>query len=468
MKTSFGQLRSLPIATRLFYSAALWSIALLLIAGVTLTAFYRRNTERAFDDRLGVYLRAIVADVANPGDDTRTEPGQLGDPRFELALSGWYWQITRVDTQGVDVKASRSLFASRLPRLSTLGISPELGGLRRGYVAGPDERRLRVLERVIDVGDEGIYLVQVAAPVDDIETQVWDFEVALVVAFTLLGLGLVLTTALQVRFGLRPLRTLQQEVSAIRNGDKEAIGGSFPEDLAPLAGELNLLISSNRDVVERSRTHVGNLAHALKTPLSVLINEAGADDSVLAEKVREQTAIMRDQVTLYLDRARAAARSSVVGSICDVQPVLEALVRTFGKIYRDKSTEFSLDCPAGLRFRGERQDLEEMVGNLVDNAGKWTSGRIAVSASVAQPGVGEIGTPILTIAIDDDGPGLPAGSREAATARGRRLDESKPGSGLGLSIVSDLASTYSGKFLLEDSPLGGLRAILRLPAADAS
>ena len=156
MRRWFGSLNSLPIATRLFYSATLWSAALLLIAGVALTTFYRRNTEKAFDDRLGVYLRAIVADVATPGDDTRTEPGQLGEPRFELALSGWYWQITRVDTPDGEIRASRSLFAARLPKLSALGVQPELGGVRRSYVTGPDQRALRILERVIDVGDEGI------------------------------------------------------------------------------------------------------------------------------------------------------------------------------------------------------------------------------------------------------------------------------------------------------------------------
>ena len=466
MNRYFGPVKSLPIATRLFYSAALWSVALLLIAGVALTAFYRQTTEQAFDDRLGVYLRAIVADVATPGDDSRTEPGQLGDPRFELALSGWYWQITRIDSQNTDIKASRSLFASRLPRLSTLGVAPEFGGLRRGYVNGPDERRQRILERVIDVGDVGIYLIQVAAPVDDIETQVRDFEIALVVAFSLLGLGLVVTTAMQVRFGLRPLRSLQQEVGAIRRGERESIDGAFPEDLAPLAGELNLLISSNRDVVERARTHVGNLAHALKTPLSVLINEAGEDQSSIAAKVREQAAVMGDQVGYYLDRARAAARSSVVGSICEVAPVLEGLVRTFGKIYRDRGIVFALECSFSVRFRGERQDLEEMIGNLLDNAGKWAATRVEIAVSVVQPTAGEVGTTLLAMTIDDDGPGLPANLRESAVARGRRMDESKPGSGLGLSIVTDLASTYSGKLLLEDSPLGGLRAVLRLPAAE--
>ncbi len=466
MKRPLRRLDQLPIATRLFYAAALWSIALLVLTGLILTTIYRRNTERAFDDRLGVYLRAIVSDVANPGDDTRTEPGQLGEPRFELALSGWYWQITRMDMQNAEVRASRSLFASRLPKLADLNVEPELGGLRRGYAVGPDQRRLRQLERVIDVGDEGIYLVQVAGSVEEIDQQISDFELALVVAFAFLGLGLAGTTAMQVRYGLRPLRSLREEVTAIRRGDKEKLDGSFPDDLAPLAGELNLLISSNRDVVERARTHVGNLAHALKTPLSVLINEAGPDASPLADKVREQTAVMRDQVTYYLDRARAAARSSVIGSVTDVAPVMQRLVRTFEKIYRDRHIAFELTCPSDAKFRGEPQDLEEMVGNLVDNAGKWASARVGITVLRVAAAPGEAVSPEIELIIDDDGPGLPPAMRSEALARGRRLDESKPGSGLGLSIVVDVASTYSGKLKLDDSPQGGLRAVLRLPAAD--
>jgi signal transduction histidine kinase len=467
MTSLIARRRALPIATRLFYSAAVWSTVLLVLTGLALTATYRRSTEQALDDRLGVYLRALVADIATPGDDSRTEPGQLGEPRFELALSGWYWQIMRVDAPG-EIKASRSLFASQLPRLSTLGVRPELGGLRRGEAPGPDEKILRMVERVIDIGDGGIYLVQVAAPVEEIDKPVRDFEITLAIAFVLLGLGLVLVTALQVRFGLRPLRTLRQEVTEIRRGEKESISGSFPEDLAPLAGELNLLIASNRDVVERSRTHVGNLAHALKTPLSVIINEVGAEESPIATKVREQAAIMRDQVSYYLDRARAAARSSVIGSVCDVAPVLQGLVRTFEKIYRDRQVAFHAECPDAARFRGERQDLEEMIGNLVDNAGKWAASRVDVNVTLQQPLLGAVGTPVIVVTIDDDGPGLPPDQREAALARGRRLDETRAGSGLGLSIVADLVQTYSGKLSLEDGPLGGLRSVLRLPAAEAA
>ena len=448
---------ALSIPTRLFLSAAFWSTLLLLIAGIGLVTVFRRTTEQAFDDRLSVYLRALVADVALSGDETANTPGQqLGEPLFELTRSGWYWQVTRVDGATPQIRASKSLFATRLPKLADLGVRPDQTGLRKGFVDGPDERNLRMIERVIDVGDDGTFLVQVAATNEDVEAQIRRFTLSLALAFAILALALVGTTALQVRFGLRPLRELQGEVSTIRRGEGEKIAGAYPQDLSPLASELNLLIASNREVIERARTQVGNLAHALKTPLSVIANEAEADASPFGAKIREQTDVMRDQVTFYLDRARLAARSSVIGTITDVEPVLDALMRTFQKVHA--RVDFDFDGAAGLRFRGERHDLEEMVGNLIDNAGKWAKGQVEVRAQAADEG-------FFDVIVEDDGPGLPPERRQEAVKRGQRLDETKPGSGLGLSIVSDLALVYGGLLTLEDAPLGGLRAVLRLPSA---
>ena len=462
MSWPFRRGKAPSIAARLFLSAITWSVLLLLVAGVLISNIYRRATEQAFDQRLGVYLRALVADVATPGDDPRLEPGQLGEPQFELTLSGWYWQITRLDTDKPQIRASRSLFAAELPRLADLGVAPGLGGSRRGYATGPEGRLVRIVEREIDVGDSGIYLVQVAATTDEVEYQIWQFELALTLTFAILAIALAGAAAMQVRFGLRPLRALRDEVSAIRQGQSEKIEGRFPEDLAPLAGELNLLISSNREILERARTQVGNLAHALKTPLSVLMNEASTEQTPLAAKVSEQAAVMRDQVTWYLDRARAAARAVVIGASEEVEPVVAALVRTFEKIYDERGIEFSAEVAPGLRFRGERQDLEEMIGNLVDNAGKWARTQVDIRAARTPPEQ-EDARPTFDIVIDDDGPGLPEDSRADALARGRRLDESKPGSGLGLSIVTDLVAVHGGTVSLEDSPLGGLRVRLRLP-----
>ena len=465
-----GWLGSRSIATRLFLSAAFWSVLILLIAGVTLSAINRRSAEGDFDQRLSVYVRALTANLGDPGDETHSNLGQLGETMFELPLSGWYWQITPLDGDPNDIRASRSLFAERLPKLEADRAEPEVGGIRRGYVVGPDDRRLRLVERDIETDDKHRYLVQVAASPEELEIDIRSFNLALELTLVFLAVALILSTVLQVRFGLRPLRRLGAGVAAIRRGDAERIEGQFPRDIAPLANELNLLIAANREIVERARTHVGNLAHALKTPLSVIVNEASAqgvgEPDGLAAKVRDQVQIMRDQVTYYLDRARAAARSTVIGNVTDVKPVIEGLVRTFGKIYRDRDIVFEARLPDGLRFRGEKQDLEDLVGNLVDNAGKWAEGQVTVTVeSTNDPG--ELGPSALLIVVDDDGVGLDAEARGLVARRGRRLDESKPGSGLGLSIVTDLAGTYGGSFALDESPLGGLRAILRLPGGRA-
>ncbi|MFO1114727.1 MAG: ATP-binding protein [Beijerinckiaceae bacterium] len=448
------------VARRLFLSAAIWIVVILGLAGILLSAYYRSTAEASFDERLGVYLRALVADVASSGDDQKSDPGELGDPQFELVLSGWYWQITRLDVEKPEIRASRSLFAARLPRLADQNIPADIGGARSGYATGPDGRRLRIVERQIAVGDNGLYLVQVAATTETIEAQISRFELSLAVTFLLLAAGLLGVIAFQIVFGLRPLRALEAAVSAVRRGTSEKVEGVYPNELAPLADELNLLVSANRDVVERARTQVGNLAHALKTPLSVLINEAGDGDDALAGKVREQTAIMRDQVAWYLDRARAAARAGAIGATTEVAPALDALLRTFRKIHRERAIEMRNTPGQDMRFLGERQDFDDLVGNLLDNACKWARQTVEVAIAL-EPSPG--GRAMLEIVIDDDGPGLAPDQREEAVRRGRRLDETKPGSGLGLSIVTELAAAYGGALALQESPSGGLRAVLRLP-----
>ncbi|MEW6436677.1 MAG: ATP-binding protein [Pseudomonadota bacterium] len=456
--------RHWSIAARLFVSAAVLSSIILLIAGTGLSAIYRQSAQTRFDERLGFYLRALVADIAAPSEENRSAPFELGEPQFEIPLSGWYWQITRLDGAQPTIQSSRSLFAARLPQLSATGVPAGVGGARSGYVKGPDDKLLRMVERTIDTGDEGIYLVQVAATTAPMESEVAGFELALIVTFTLLAAALVGSAALQMRYGLEPLRRLQEGVAAIRQGQGERIGGEFPQDIAPLSAEVNLLLDANREVVERARTQVGNLAHALKTPLSVIINEAATEKTPLSSKVREQAAIMRDQVTYYLDRARAAVRVGAIGNMAEVAPVTAGLVRTFEKIYRDRGINFSAQVPDNIRFRGERQDLEEMIGNLVDNAGKWARQNVTIvitPIAAAHPQ----GKKFFRVVIDDDGVGLAPELREAAMRRGRRLDETRPGSGLGLSIVVDLAALYGGALRLDASPAGGLRAELELPAA---
>jgi signal transduction histidine kinase len=456
-------MRANSLALRLFLSATVWTIVILTITAVILSGLYRRGVERAFDQRLEIYLRTVIADLATP-DDSGRFPSSLGEPLFELPLSGWYWQVTRLDDDIPNVRSSRSLWDGGLPHLEGRGVPADPGGSRQGYVDGPEDQRLRVLERKVDLGNDGQYLVAIAGDAAELDGDKRAFDWALLFTFSLLAAILLLTTLFQVRFGLAPLKRISEGLAAIRSGRAERLEGKFPEEIAPLARETNALLEANKEIVERARTHVGNLAHALKTPLSVMVNEATArGGDPLAAKVKEQADIMRDQVARHLERARLAARLSSIGTLTDVMPVAKALARTMEKIHHDRAISIEVDGDETARFRGERPDLEEMLGNLIDNAGKWASSRVSIEVATERL------DPVsekrhLRIVVDDDGRGLSPVEREQVAKRGRRLDETKPGSGLGLSIVVELASLYGGALQLGSAPAGGLRAELVLPA----
>jgi signal transduction histidine kinase len=456
--------RASSLAVRLFLSATAWTVVILFATGIVLSSLYREAVERSFDRRLGVYLRTLVADVAAP-DDTNDKNQSLGEPLFELPLSGWYWQVTRLNAPKPEVRSSRSLWDGGLPHLADQGVAPASDGTRRSYVQGPEDQRLRLVERTVDLGEDGRYLIAVAGDSQEIDDETHAFDRAIAVTFCTLAVVLLLITMFQVRFGLAPLTRISDSLAAIRAGRAERLEGRFPVEIEPLARETNALIDANREIVERARTHVGNLAHALKTPLSVMVNEAVArPDDPFAAKVREQADIMRDQVARHLERARLAARLTVVGTVTEISPVLGSLTRTMDKLYRHRGVVIDVDEPSDVRFRGERQDLEEMLGNLVDNACKWAHSRVSVEVSTERSGA-NMG-PLVHVLVDDDGPGLTPAEREQVVAhRGRRLDETKPGSGLGLSIVVELASLYGGRLTLGTAPIGGLRVELVLPAA---
>src|SRR5438105_4629297 len=360
-------MRTNSLAVRLFLWATAWTVVILIITGVALSTLYRHAVERAFDRRLDVYLRTLVADVASPEDSGDKFPQSIGEPLFELPLSGWYWQVTRLDSKTPEVHSSRSLWDSNLPRLAADRSAAE-SEYRQGYARGPEDQDLRLVERSIDLGADGRYFVAVAGDASEIDEETHNFSRAIIITFTALTLALLLTTALQVRFGLAPLKRISESLAAIRSGRAERLEGEFPEEIAPLARETNALIEANKEIVERARTHVGNLAHALKTPLSVMVNEATARGSdPLAEKVREQADIMLHQIARHLERARLAARFTVLGSLTEVGPVVTALARTMEKIHHDRAISIDVHADDKARFRGEQADLEEMVGNLVDN-----------------------------------------------------------------------------------------------------
>jgi signal transduction histidine kinase len=444
------------LAGRLVLGAAGVITISLVAAAVALPQLYRDGLERQLDFELDYLLNRLITRIgAEPnGELVLAEP--MTERDYESAYSGYYWQIT---SAGKAVLASRSLAGWMLD------VRPPEGGARDSEqdttFARPPEgaQRLRVVSRNIrsdTLNRDFIYTV--AAVRTEMDENIEDFRLTIVL--TILGLGLVLigTVWLQVRFGLRPLRRIPAALAAIRSGESDRLTGSFSAEVEPLAREINALLDHNAEVVERARTHVGNLAHALKTPIAVLTNEAGNQKGGLAETVKAQIGIMKEQVDHHLSRARMAARAGVLGARTSVMPVLEGLARTLEKIYRERGVSIALEGPAEIAFRGERQDMEEMLGNLLDNACKFASARVA--AKVEQRGEGR-----LVVEIGDDGPGVPADQRRAVQKRGVRLDEKRPGSGLGLSIVKDIAEIYGGSLTLDESKLGGLRVILELPLA---
>jgi signal transduction histidine kinase len=456
-------MRRSSLAFRLIASAALWSAVALIAAALIITSLYRQAVEEAFDERLDVYLTTLVGQLANQSPSALTDPGNLSEQRFENPYSGWYWQVRRRDG-GPVVIASKSLFNDviAVPPDATRRVVEK--GVTSLDLAGPDGQTLRGLDREIDFGPGNSYDVLVAGNAGAVQEQIATFRRSVILTLAVFGVGLVLSTTIQIRWGLRPLDRVRRALAALRSGKETRVTGPFPVEIEPLARELNALLDSNQEIIERARTQVGNLAHALKTPLSVITNEARANKGALADKVAEQAAVMRLQVNHYLDRARIAARSRVIGAVTEVEPVVARLVRTMDRIHDDRDIAVSARVADRALFRGEQQDLEEIVGNLVDNACKWAASEVTIDIGYEKPANDEM-SGRLTLHIDDDGPGLAEEQRAEATRRGRRLDETKPGSGLGLSIVTELVALYDGKFSLDRSPAGGLRAAIELPAA---
>ncbi len=449
---------------RLMASSAIVSIVLLVAAALLLSSLFQAALERNFDARLRAVLDGLLGNVELSDEGSPAMQSQLADTRFTLPLSGWYWQVTPPPSAGIPDLVSDSLLDQRLQVPDEHSINRDAEGIARFNLKDSRGNSLRAIEQKFKLfGGKDEFSFLVAGNFDELKDEADAFRQTLYVVLFLLGLGLVVAILAQTRYGLRPLGRLEEAVSAIREGRAEKLEGEYPSEIDPIVRELNLLIQSNTEIIDRARTQVGNLAHALKTPLSVLTNEARVHDGPLAAKVNEQAQVMRDQVNLYLDRARRAARAQTLGAVSEVEPVLVGLARTLMRIHQEKGVIIEVVCPDGLKFRGEKQDLEEMTGNLLDNACKWALKKINVEVVPGKVETAD-GRSYIEIAVNDDGPGLPADRRADALKRGKRLDESKPGSGLGLNIVNETAAMYGGSVQLDDSPLGGLKAILRLPS----
>jgi signal transduction histidine kinase len=455
------------LALRLVISSAAWTLMILSVTAAILISLCRNFVEESFDQRINQYLENLIAKTAPQGSLDIRRPDDLGEPLFSKPLSGAYWQVRPADQGSEPIFKSDSLADETYKTPSELGGKPDQRHVRQGYADGPDNQILRVLERDIDFGQESesrIFSISVAFDTVMVDGEVRYLTNTIVLTLALLGAGLLLATFFQVRFGLSPLQDIGKRLAAIRSGEETKLEGTPPDEILPLQEELNALIHANSSVVERARTHVGNLAHALKTPLSVIINEAASQNGDFAQKIAQQAALMRQQISHYLDRARIAAQIRPAIGVTDVASELTALSRALTKIYETRALNLEIDCPNGVRFFGEKQDFEEMAGNLMDNACKWARSSVMVKVE-AQEAAFHQQDRTFRLIIEDDGPGLPEEFRRTAVKRGRRLDESVAGSGLGLSIVADLSHLYRGSLSLEQATSGGLRACLTLPAA---
>ena len=442
------------VSLRLIMLSVAWIVATLAIGGWVLSQHFRTHVETSFDFGLERHVEELLS-------YTDVVDGQVGltrrptDPSYLRPLSGWYWEII---TEGVVIERSRSLWDQVLP----VKPAPPRGEVTSFFMDGPREERLRVVAEAFSLpGYDKDVVIYFTGPASVIDRATEEFTETLISSLLLLGLGLMAAVVLQVILGLRPLKLVREKLASIHAGETDRMTGTFPSEVEPLVNDLNKLLDHNAEVIQRARTHAGNLAHALKTPLAVLGNEADGMDGQCAVTLREQVSTMNDLVTRHLARARAAGGLGVPGMKADVGDIASGLKRTLQRIHQRKNdgagVSISLVNVRAHDVVGDRQDVEEMLGNLLDNACKWAASRVRMTGK-------REGREIVLI-IDDDGPGIPIELRDDVLKRGKRLDEATPGSGLGLNIVHELAELYHGSLSLDASDLGGLSVRLRLPAA---
>ncbi|HJV27229.1 MAG TPA: sensor histidine kinase [Aromatoleum sp.] len=452
------RLRARSLRARLLAGSLLWIAIALTLTGVVLGDLFRAHVTERFDTELSHHLDQLAANVDTTPPDAVVLRAELSDPRMRKPYSGLYWQVDVLGSSPEPARLrSRSLWDGRLIMPED---HPADGEVHRHPITGPDGAKLIAMERIVTLGEQAGRPVRliVAANASDVSEPVREFVSLLAVSLGVLALGLVGSVAIQVTVGLDPLRRLRAALAEIGAGRSRRLEGEYPLEIAPLVHELNALLAHEAEIVSRARTQAGNLAHAVKTPLAVLGNAAAREEGPLAQLVSEQVATARRQVDYHLARARAAAAVQLPGLRTPLKPVVDGLVRVMRRVHADRALDIVIAaCPPDSAFRGEEQDLHEMLGNLLDNACKWASRRVELAMTADADG--------LRIVIDDDGPGLSVDQREAVFARGVRADEQVPGSGLGLGIVRDLAQLYGGDVLLDQSPAGGLRAVLNLPAA---
>jgi signal transduction histidine kinase len=449
---SAGRRRSGSLTRRMIGISAIWIIVLLGGGAYALDRFLTSAIISNFDSQLDYVLTAMISSSEIDSDGQVFFNRALADQRFLEPYSGSYFQVTGT---GAEPFRSRSLWDRRLN--AERGHSDSEAHFYNSDEFSDPVERLRIIERDVRLPNSPVrWRFQIAQRRDAIEEQIGVLRRTMVRSFGILGLGLIILAALQAVYGLWPLRRVRRAIAAIRSGRKSRIDEQLSREIEPLVDELNALLEHNEVQAEEARRHAGNLAHALKTPLTVITNAATAKaDDLCATVIREATT-MRRQVDHHLARARAIGRRSSAHARAPVWPSLEAVERAVSRLYENVTVDLAGDKKAAVRV--ERQDLDEMLGNLIENAAKYGGGRVFVTVKVVADGV--------EIEVEDDGRGIPEEERVSIFDRGARLDTDKPGTGLGLAIVRDVAQIYGGSILLEESEdLGGLLARLKLPLA---
>ena len=439
------------LARRLLAAAFVLVTVALVVAGLAIGFILHRFVRGQIDGRLDAQIVAIRSGLEQGPDGPRLAR-DFDAPPFDRAGSGWAWQVRR----GGALLRSASLGHETLP--APAGPHPEDGADRPQPGDATDARGRGLILRTLTLpAEEGgaPTVITASAPAAALRGPLREALTTLALALAVLGLCLVGGVLAQVRLGLAPLQRLRADLAQVRAGRRERVPVAQPAEIRPLVTELNALLDQNAANLERARTHVANLAHGLKTPLATLT-------LALADPARDPggglsslVGAMDRQVRHHLRRARAAALDGATrGGIALASPIAD-LAATLGRLHAAKGVRIRADVAEGLAVACEAQDLDEMLGNLMDNACQWCRGDVRVSAAPADGAV--------AIRVEDDGPGLDAAAAASVLRRGQRLDETVPGNGFGLSITLELAELYGGGLTLDRSGLGGLRATLVLP-----
>lgn len=460
---------------RLLVGSLLVMLLALALLGWGLQALFTRHITSQLHAQLELHLNQLSAAVYKQPDGSIGVQQLNSSPQLEKPFSGLYWQVDALKHDGhyAPLARSRSLWdlVLQVPEKVHSDAIPisnaDLNGvLHTAWQNASGQTLIAVLRPLKLPGATETLRLTVAAEQDLLAEPLGDFRTMLWSALAVLSAGLIVAAAVQLHLALRPLKLLKQGLEAVRAGQASLLQGEHPLELLPLVHEFNHVLQENADMVQRARTHAGNLAHAVHTPLSILANAAHAasdEERSLADLVQEQVATARQHVDYHLARARSAAAVRATGVATPLLEPIQALLRTMERLHSGRALSWSLEpFPEHWAFRGEAQDLYEMLGNVLDNAGKWANSSVQVQVGASDDAKS------WSISVDDDGPGIPETVRQHMLQRGIRLDEQTPGSGLGLDIVHALLESYGGSIRMLSSPLGGLSVLLEIPKVEST